>query len=277
MDRSTWGAWIDPPVWGMVHLLPLPGSPGFGRGVDSVSAVLDRALADVEALAGAGYRGVMVENYGDLPFRKERVEAVTLAVMTRVATELRRSWPGLRIGINCLRNDARAALAAATGAGADAIRVNVHTGVAVTDQGLIEGRADQTLRLRRHWGADDVRILADVEVKHARPLGDVPLDERVADLCQRGQADVLLVTGPGTGRPADPERFEEVRRVAGETPVLVASGVTAETAFEWAGRADGAIVGSDLMSGGRAGAGVEADRAARLLESWTRGARARAE
>jgi len=43
----------------MVHLLPLPGSPGW-RG--SMSEVLDRAIADTGILTEAGFDGVLVEN-----------------------------------------------------------------------------------------------------------------------------------------------------------------------------------------------------------------------
>ena len=53
------------PVIGVLHLAPLPGAPTPGPGL---TAVLDRALADAEALAVGGARGVIVENLGDAPF-----------------------------------------------------------------------------------------------------------------------------------------------------------------------------------------------------------------
>ncbi|MBT7501638.1 MAG: phosphorybosylanthranilate isomerase, partial [Gemmatimonadales bacterium] len=53
------------PLIGMVHLLPLPGSPRWGG---SMHRVLDRAEADANALAKAGFDGVIVENFGDVPF-----------------------------------------------------------------------------------------------------------------------------------------------------------------------------------------------------------------
>jgi predicted TIM-barrel enzyme len=59
-------------------------------------------------------------------------------------------------------------LCAATGA--RFVRVNVHTGAAVTDQGLIQGRAAETLRERQRL-CPDVALLCDVQVKHATPLG----------------------------------------------------------------------------------------------------------
>ena len=55
----------------------------------------------------------------------------------------------LPVGVNVLRNDAAAALAVARVVGARFIRVNVHTGAMWSDQGLLQGRAHETLRRRR--------------------------------------------------------------------------------------------------------------------------------
>lgn len=266
LTRSGFAAWLDPPLWGMVHLRALPGSPGYGGDMAEVSVA---AMADVQALVEAGYAGVMVENYGDLPFFPDRVPPVTVAALAAVVARVRDRWPELRIGVNCLRNDATAALSVAVATGADAIRVNVHVGAAVTDQGLLQGQAAATLRLRADLGAE-VRILADLAVKHATPLAARPLPEEAADARTRGLADALLVTGSGTGQPADPGVMELLRSGAPDAPVLVASGVTEATAAEWAGLADGAIVGSAIMHEGKAGAGIDPARAERLLRAWTR-------
>ena len=54
------------PVIGMVHLLPLPGSPGYtGYGMDPI---IERALQDAEALVEGGVDALMVENMWDLPY-----------------------------------------------------------------------------------------------------------------------------------------------------------------------------------------------------------------
>jgi len=77
----------------------------------------------------------------------------------------------LPIGFNVLRNDAQAALAICAACGGSFIRVNIHTGAMLTDQGLIEGAAFHTLRFRRAI-CPSAQIFADVHVKHAVPLGD---------------------------------------------------------------------------------------------------------
>ncbi len=98
------------------------------------------------------------------------------------------------IGINVLRNDAKAAMAIATACDIQFIRVNVHIGAAVTDQGIIEGKAFETLRLRKSLNSD-VLIFADVAVKHASPLGNRSITEETKDLSERGMADAIIVSG----------------------------------------------------------------------------------
>ena len=153
-------------IIGMVHLLPLPGSP---RWSGDLPAVLRHARGDAEALASGGVHGVIVENFGDVPLRKGRVEPWTVAAMTLAVKEVQ-AVSDVPIGINVLRNDAVSVLAIAYATGAQFIRVNVHTGAVLADEGIIEGRAPETLGLRRELGAD-IKIFADVFVKHAVPLG----------------------------------------------------------------------------------------------------------
>ena len=120
---SRWSA-VPKPVIGMLHLRPLPGSPRYGGDVEAVTAA---ALRDADALAGGGVHGLMIENFGDVPFYPARVPAYVVAHMTAVACAARRRFD-LPLGINVLRNDARGALAVAHAAGAEFIRVNVLCG-----------------------------------------------------------------------------------------------------------------------------------------------------
>ena len=236
-----------PSLIGMVHLLPLPGSPG----ACALDEVLSAAALDAELLLDAGFEGLVVENYGDTPFHKDRVPPITVAAMTRVAGAIRRMCGERLLAINVLRNDASAALAVARSVGASAIRVNVHSGVRITDQGLVEGRADETIRLRRAWGAAGVSIWADVAVKHSTHLGpDRPVGEEARELVERAHADVLVVSGPATGAAVDPVRLNAVVAAVKGTPVLVGSGATPASVAGLLRRVSGVIVGTALKHGG---------------------------
>jgi membrane complex biogenesis BtpA family protein len=145
-NRDFFADLVAPPVVGMIHLPPLPGSPGWGGVWSTVEAA---ALADADALAEGGAGAIMVENFHDVPFYPEEVPPITVAALTALIGAMRRRHPRLPAGVNVLRNDARAAVSIAAVTGAAFVRVNVHAGSAVTDQGLLHGRAHETLRLRR--------------------------------------------------------------------------------------------------------------------------------
>lgn len=250
---------ILPRLIGMVHLGPLPGSPGYRNDLD---AVVDAAEADAVALADAGFEAVIVENYGDAPFFADDVPNATVAAMTRAVGAVSEST-GLVTGVNILRNDASAALAIAAATGAGFIRANVLSGTMYTDQGPIVGRAAEIARLRRQL-CPEVAIVADVFVKHATPPPGLTIENAARDLAERGGADAVVVSGTGTGRPLDLDELIRVR-AAIDVPVLAGSGVTSETVAEILSIATGAIVGSATKVDGIAAAPVDPIRAASLI------------
>lgn len=247
-------------VIGMIHLLPLPGAP---RWAGSMDGVLERALGDARALVDGGVDALLIENYGDSPFHAHRVERVTIAAMTRAVCAISEA-ARLPVGVNVLRNDAASALAVAAASGATFIRVNVHTGGMYTDQGWIQGRAAETLRLRERI-APSVALLADVMVKHAVAPAGLDVGDAARDTWHRGLADALIVSGSATGQPTDLDRAGTIRAAVPDAPILVGSGVTAETIRPTLEAADGVIVGSAFQAGGVAGGPVEVDRVRRLI------------
>ena len=251
--------------FGVVHLLPLPGAPRSSPGLD---AVLSRALADARTLVDGGAEGLVVENFGDAPFDRARVSPATVAAMTRIASEVRRALPdGFPIGINVLRNDAIAAVGIAAAIGAAFVRINVHVGAMVTDQGVIEGDARATLLERNRLGVD-IGIVADVLVKHAVPLGAWSLEDAARDTVARGLADVVVVTGSGTGRPTDPDDVRRVRLAVPGTPIWIGSGLEPATLHRFPAF-EGAIVGTWLHRDGQLDAPIDPERVRAMRTALT--------
>jgi membrane complex biogenesis BtpA family protein len=246
---------------GMVHLPPLPGSPRWSGSMERATAT---ALADARTLLDGGMDALLIENHGDAPFTPGRVEAATVAAMAVVVAEIRRAASGVPLGVNVLKNDARAALAIATAAGAQFIRVNVHAGAVVADQGIVQTDAYQTLRDRRLLDAD-VRLFADVQGKHAVSLAPVELELEARDLVHRGLADALVVSGRATGQATAIADLKRVRSAVPDVPVLVGSGVTADTVAELLSVADAAIVGTFLKRDGDVRQPVDPARVRQLV------------
>ena len=247
---------------GVVHLRPLPGSPRWRGDVESV---IDFAVKDARAYERGGADALFIENFGDVPFTKGCVTPETIAAMAAAGRAIRQAVK-LPIGFNVLRNDARAALALCAVCGGAFIRVNVHTGAMLTDQGLIEGNAYETLRYRQRI-CPQVQIFADVHVKHAVPLGNWTIEDAARDTVERGLADALIVSGAGTGLAADVADVERVRRTAPATKVLLGSGVTVANVRDFLPVADGFIVGSSLKLGGKLSNNVDPKRVAALARA----------
>ena len=257
------GTGIRKEIIGVVHLLALPGSPGWQGNLDEV---VGHALRDAEALARGGVNAVIFENFGDVPFLTGPAPPEAVAAMAVVIDRVAKSID-VPFGVNVLRNDPIAALGLAYATGGEFIRVNVHTGVMVTDQGIIEGGAAETVRRRSGLGAD-VKLLADVMVKHAVPLGEQDIRDAAKAAVQRGLADALIVTGPFTGEEADMSDVRAVKEAAPEgTPVLVGSGVTEENIGAYMEWADGVIVGTSMKVGGVVSNPVDCERVARLVSA----------
>lgn len=254
------------PAIGVVHLLPLPTSP---RWQGDLHSVIARAEQEATALASGGVHGLIVENFFDAPFAKSQVDPAVVSAMTLVVQRLSQLVP-LPIGLNVLRNDACSALAIAACTSAKFIRVNVLSGVMATDQGLIEGDAHRLMRYRRDLGAD-IKILADVLVKHAQPLGRPSMTTAVQDTIHRGLADGVIVSGTATGHAPTVEDLARARDAAGDTPVFIGSGATIDNIAHLIPAASGVIVSSSLKRKGQIEQPIDPIRTRQFVTAMAQG------
>lgn len=235
---------IPKPVIGTIHVLPTPGAPRY-RG-QPMREVIARAVEDASRFVQGGIDGIIVENEGDIPFRKpEDIGPETVAAMAVVTAAVRDSVD-VPVGINILANGAQQSLAIARVAGGVFVRVNQWANAYVANEGYIEGAAAEALRFRHSIDADDISILADVHVKHGSHA--IVSDLSVADMThdvEAFDADILIATGQRTGDPTRVEEVHDIKKVASR-PVLVGSGLDAANAATLMTAADGAIVGSAM-------------------------------
>ncbi|HUP56883.1 MAG TPA: BtpA/SgcQ family protein [Bdellovibrionota bacterium] len=259
-----------PGLIAVIHLPPLAGSPRASR--EHPSTALEkaglRAVAEARALEKAGFEGLVLENFGDVPFFKDQVPPETVASMAVIAAAVRQAVK-VPIGINVLRNDARAALAIASVTDCQFLRVNVLSGLVAADQGLIEGDAAGLLRERERLGARPW-IFADAQVKHARTLSPDDIGGVIHDLASRSGADAAVVTGAATGKAAELPHVEAASAAARKAgiPLFLGSGVSRENIARFRRLVDGVIISSDLRQSGRAGAGLDAVRVREFVKAF---------
>jgi len=245
------------PLIGMVHLKPLPCSYLYDGNLEEV---VERAVSDAKTLEKAGFDAIMVENFGDVPFPKYAGKT-TVATFTAVAKAVR-DEVSLPMGINVLRNDGIAAYSIAYAVKADFIRVNVLSGVAYTDQGVIEGIAHELARLRKLLPSR-IKVFADVHVKHAVHFFE--FEDAILDTVERGLADVIVVSGKATGRPVEVEKLALAKKIS-PVPVIVGSGTSYDNLSLLWKHADGFIVGTWIKRDGKVENEVSLERARKLVE-----------
>lgn len=251
---------VHKPIIGVVHLPPLPGAP---RHYLPMKDIVEMALKDARSLQEGGVDGILLENFGDAPYYPDRVKPITVAAMSFIAANIVKAID-IPLGINVLRNDAVSALSIAYIVGGKFIRVNVLTEAMITDQGIIQGKAYEVLRLKKILNSD-VKIFADVHVKHATPIVNKSIESSARDLVLRGLADAVIVTGEATGAQADMEKVLRVKRAIPETPVFVGSGVNKDNISHYLKVCDGVIVGTSLKVDGRIENPVDVNRVKELV------------
>jgi membrane complex biogenesis BtpA family protein len=258
------------PIIGMVHLVPLPGSPRYDG--MSMKDITDLALSEAHLLKENGINGAIIENFGDVMFYK-RVPAETIAAMTYVATNIAREVPDLTLGLCVLQSDAIAAMAIANTVGGKFIRVPYYTETYVVDAGLMESIAAEVLRYRKFLNAD-VKIFADVHIKHGYPLSQRPIAESASDAEHRGLADAILVTGIATGAETKLADVKEVHGAVKHTPVFVASGVDDKNITSYKDYADGVIMGTHIKQNNDTEAPIDPGKLKHFMEVakkvWTK-------
>jgi len=229
-------------VYGVVHLKSLPGSPGNYLPLDEI---IELAQEDVNNLIFGGVDGIIIENFGDTPFVKDDISKRTLASFTTVVENIEYGRE-IKVGINVLRNDGISALSIAEATKADFVRINVLNSVMMyTDQGMIEGKAHEIAQFKNSLNKE-IEIYADVFVKHAVPPEGSKIENHTEELIHRAGADVVIVTGDGTGHQINIEDLNKVRDIVPQGKLAIGSGVNEENIEEYVDLADILIVGTNF-------------------------------
>lgn len=258
--------WLDDvfgvrkPVIAMLHLLALPGDPGFDT-ASGIRAVVDRAKAELAELQDGGVDGVMISNEFSLPYLT-KTEPITAITMARVIGELLGDL-SVPYGVNVLW-DGRASIDLAVATGAQWVR-EIFTGVYASDFGLWDTNVGEVARHRARVGGADVKLLFNIVPESAQYLADRDLASITRTTVFATLPDAICVSGATAGAPTDTEALRIVKAAAGEVPVFVNTGVRAENVAAQLSVADGAVVGTYFKKDGLFANAVEKSRVEALM------------
>lgn len=241
MNRFTTLFGSSKPLIGMIHLPPLPdyqGSPG-------IEAIIESALNDLRILEEFGFEGALIENEYDQPHRAKATPE-TIEAMKAVTKAVMQHRVNCKIGVEILLNDPKASLDVAKSADADFIRTDYFVDpMSRPEYGEFDIDPQSLIEYRQSIGAEEVLILADIQVKYATMLIERPLSKS-AELAEHHQADAIVISGDATG---DAPVIDDLE-IAGEAaniPVIIGSGLDAHNGNKLLEKCDGAIVGTALM------------------------------
>lgn len=253
----------EKPVVAMMHAKAMPGRPLHDTAA-GMRGIREGLMRDLEVLQSCGVDALLFCNEQDLPYQLE-VGPEVVAGMAAVIGELR-PHIDLPFGVD-LAWDAIAGLSVARATGAAFVR-SVVTGVYDTDMGLMAPRYGDIAAFQHNIGADNVALFAHMTPEFGESVSGRSLSNRVRGATFMG-VDALLVSGLHTGLEVEADILSEAKSAAGDTPVLVSSGVTVDSVDEILRTADGVIVGTSLKDDGDTWKPMNRDRVSAFVKRAT--------
>jgi uncharacterized protein len=248
-------------VVAMAHIGALPGSPLY-EADGGMDRLIENVIVDVEKLQAGGVDAIMFGNENDRPYELTgSVESI--AAMTAVVAAVK---PMLKVpfGVNYLWDPyATVAIAAATGA---SFAREIFTGLFASDMGLWQPNAAKALRLRRQLARPDLKLLFNINAEFASSLDSRTIAMRAKSAVFSSLADVLLVSGPLTGQPAEMSNLKAVRDAVPATPLMANTGVNIDNVTDIMSIADGCVIGTHFKIDGDTWKAVDAGRVNRFMD-----------
>jgi len=236
---------VKKPVIGMLHLMAMPGDPGFDS-TGGMSAIIERARRELHGLQSGGVDAVMFSNEFSLPYLT-KTDPITSIAMARIIGELRSEITG-PFGVNVLW-DGIASIELAMATGASFVR-EIFTGVYASDFGLWDTNVGKAARHRASLGAQGVKLLFNIVPESATYLAHRDIVDLTKTTVFATLPDALCVSGLTAGAATDTQILTQVKGAAGDVPVFVNTGVRAHNAKDQLSVADGAVIGTFFKKDG---------------------------
>lgn len=254
---------VKKPILGMVHFLPLPGSPLYDR-AGGMKKIADTALRDTAALIDAGFDGVSFSNEGDRPYLSS-VPQVTVAAMSALIGETTKSID-VPFGLSVLA-DPEAAISIGASVGANFVRIFL-SWVYVGDWGIVDPDAGKLQRLKASIGGE-FKVFANIS-GHTEPLGGRKLEDIARGAVKFGLADAVCLAGTTAGSEIPEEDLLGARKGSVGKPVIVGTGTTMNNLEKMLALGDGIIMGTSVKVDGDTFKPVDPKRAREFMEKARR-------
>ena len=233
-------------VIGMVHLLPLPGTPFYQEG--NMEQALEKAVADATALYHGGADGCLIQTVDRVYPVEDEADYARVAAMAAIAKAVSDvTGPAFQIGVQIMINALTASVAVAKVCGGSFLRCTALVGATRTSSGLVEAKPHDFLTYRARLGANHIKLIAEVQSRHFQSLGDRPTPE-VARMAARMGADAVEVAHQD--EDANARLVREIKQTMPHLPVILGGYTNHDDVARRLAEADGAFVGACLQADG---------------------------
>lgn len=233
----------------IIAMLYLPPSLGHVDFVSMDSSIQD-ILSDLKIIEDCGFDAVLLENEKDAPY-KSIAESEDISSLSIYTHEVVRNTK-LPVGFNFLLNDPISSLSIASASKADFIRTDYFSDEMMreSDGKLMKVNPKSIIEHRKNISSLDIKIYADVQVKHATLVNQRPLEDSIYSTISDG-ADGIIISGNWTGSAPDLNQLQEIQELDINCPVIIGSGFDSENASTLLPLCSGVIVGSSILTNGR--------------------------
>lgn len=232
-------------VIGLVHLMPMPGTPLYADG--NLDKMTKKAISDCQTLKDHGADGGLIQTVDVYYPNTDDTDYARVATLASVAARVRGAvGPDFLMGAQIMWNCITPSLAVCKACGADFTRCSALAGDIDSVYGRILAQPLKVAEYRKKIEAGGVAMLAEISGYHN--VGDTSEAHirQLASSTMRLGADAIEVMGRDT---QSNEALVKSVKKAGNIPVILGGGTTVENCAERLRYADGALVGSAFEGG----------------------------
>lgn len=240
-------------IFGLIHLLPMPGTPYYKEG--DLEKSIEKAVKDAKALENGGAAGCLIQTVDKIYPTGDDTDYVRVSCMAVIASEVRRAvGPDFRIGAQIMWNCITPSLAVCKAVNADYTRCTALVGSTVTPFGVMNADPLKVYDYRRKIGAENVEMIAEIAGYHfSNGYDKETLVGLVAKAKMVGANAVEIMH---KDEAVNNQMEADIRSVYPDMPIILGGGTTVESARSRLANADGALVGS-CFEAGRWGEGIQ--------------------
>lgn len=242
-------------IFGLIHLLPMPGTPYYKEG--DFERSLEKAVKDAAALEKGGASGCLIQTVDRVYPGGDDTDYARVSCMSVIASEVKKvTGPDFKVGVQIMWNCITPSLAVCRAVGADFTRCTALIGTTPSPFGIIEADPLKVLEYRRKIGAERTELIAEISGYHFAQGYDKNRLQALARDAQMIGADAVEIMSKDITMNIQMEK--DIREACPDMPIILGGATDIPTVRRRLEYADGALVGS-CFENGHWGQGVDSE------------------